>query len=120
MSLATSGRVWLFAFIVLAPPDFCLFLLGICPSMARAFVGMCYPGIVDTGAGQRKPTETLMKRVPLVVLLAIPFSEPNLATSSNGVHELDDLINTHYAERGGVGAEHGMRYTILQRRSHAS
>jgi len=49
--------------------------------------------------------------VPLVVLLAIPFTEPNLTASSNGVHELDDSITTHYAERG-------TRSTIL-RRSHA-
>ena len=76
--------------------------------------------IVNTAAGQRKLTETLMTRGPLVVLLAIPFSEPNLDTSSNGVHDLDDLINKHYAERAGFGAERGMRYTILQPRSHAS
>jgi len=111
VSLATSGGIWLLTFIVLTPPDFCLFLLGICPWMARAFVGMCYPG---------KLTETLMKRVPLVVLLAIPFSEPNFATSSNGVRELDDFINKHYSERAGFGAERGISYTILQLRSHAS
>ena len=104
----------------LHPSQSCLFLLRICPWSVRAFVGMCYPGIVNTAAGQRKCTETLVNRVPLVVLLAIPFSESNLATSSNGVHELDDFINKHHAERAGFGAEPGMRSTILQPRSHAS
>ena len=77
---------------------------------------MCYPGIVNTAAGQRKLTETLVTRVPLV----IPFSEPSLATSSDGVHGLDDFIDKHYAERAEFGAERGINYTILQPRSHAS
>ena len=53
---------------------------------------MCYQGIV-----------------PLVVLLAIPFSEHNLTASSSGVHELDGFINEHDAKCAGFGAECGMR-----------
>jgi len=56
VSLATSGGVWLLTF---TPSQSCLFLLRICPWSVRAFVGMCYPGIVNTAAGQRKCTETL-------------------------------------------------------------
>ena len=40
--------------------------------------------------------------------------------SSNRVYELDDFITTHYAERAEFGADRGLRYTILQPRSHAS
>src|SRR5262249_11983858 len=73
------------------------------------------PGLVNAVAGQLELVEARQaERVPLVVLLAIPFTEPNLTDSSNGVHELDDFITAHYAKRAAFGEERGVRYTILQ------
>lgn len=68
------------------------------------------PGIANTSGGQHELREALETRqVPTIVLLALHSREPNLTSSSNGVHILDQYIRSRYAEGASFG-----NYTVLR------
>lgn len=62
------------------------------------------PGIANTVEGQREIAHELdTKHVPMIVLLALEFHEPNATSTSNGVVILDDFIRSRYEHAATFG-----------------
>jgi hypothetical protein len=68
------------------------------------------PGIANTRSGQQEILNALReKSVRLIVLLELESGEPNLTSTSNGIHELDIFLGDHYRPLKRFGP-----YTVMR------
>jgi hypothetical protein len=74
------------------------------------------PGIANTVEGQREIVHELdTKRVPVIVLIAHEYREPNATATSNGVFVLDDFIRSRYEHAATFGPYTAFRRTTSHR-----